>query len=101
MQYLNEKSGRAEYAKIVLGALIATIATSFAATAISDDLGALVTGIAMLVAIPLVLAQGVRRLNDLGRSRWWIILSFAPVFNTVLFLIFLFREGAKNESSTA
>ena len=101
MQYLNETSDRAEYAKIVLGAIFGSIAISFAASAISDDFGALATGLAMLVVIPLVLAQGVRRLNDLGKSRWWIILSFAPVFNTVLFLIFLFREGGKEKSRAA
>jgi uncharacterized membrane protein YhaH (DUF805 family) len=99
MEYLNGKSNRSEYAKIVLGAIAVSITLSHMVTAASQDAGAVVTGLLMLMVIPLVLVLGVRRLNDLNRSRWWILLSFVPVFNAAMFLAFLFRAGNSSSSS--
>lgn len=42
------------------------------------------------------LALGVRRLHDLGKSGWWMILAFIPVLNLALFLALLIRPGQKD-----
>jgi uncharacterized membrane protein YhaH (DUF805 family) len=45
------------------------------------------------------ISVAVRRLHDLGRSGWWMLLSFIPAVGTVVLLVFCLQEGdpADNE----
>jgi uncharacterized membrane protein YhaH (DUF805 family) len=49
-----------------------------------------------LIAIPALflnlLAAGIRRLHDTGRSGWWWLISFIP-FGSIVLLVFLSIEG--------
>lgn len=38
------------------------------------------------------LAVSVRRLHDIGKSGWWILLSFIPIAN-IIYIIFLATKG--------
>lgn len=38
-------------------------------------------------AIP-TMAVGVRRLHDIGRSGWWLLINVVPLFGQLVFLVF-------------
>jgi uncharacterized membrane protein YhaH (DUF805 family) len=42
--------------------------------------------------IPL-LAVGVRRLHDTGRSGAWVLIAFVPIVGTILLIVFLATSG--------
>ncbi len=49
----------------------------------------LVIGLMSIISILLVVPSicvGIRRLHDIGRSGWWILLSFAPIVRWVIFV---------------
>ena len=51
--------------------------------------GVLVIGLMSIVCALLIVPSvcvGVRRLHDIGRSGWWILLSFAPIVRWVIFV---------------
>ena len=47
----------------------------------------------LATTVPLI-AVGVRRLHDMGRSGWWIILSLVPLLNLYPFFWF-FRDSVR------
>ncbi|RIW34021.1 DUF805 domain-containing protein [Bacillus salacetis] len=52
------------------------------------DWGTLLTGIyGLLVFLPAITVS-VRRLHDIGRSGWWILISFVPVVGTLVLFVF-------------
>ncbi|MEI8595854.1 DUF805 domain-containing protein [Photobacterium sp. Hal280] len=46
----------------------------------------------LAVLLPSV-AVGVRRLHDIGKSGWWMLLSLIPVIGFVVLLFFFARDG--------
>lgn len=48
-----------------------------------------------LIGIP---AMAMRRLNDMGKSRWLIILLFIPFLVNIIFLIYLCCSSSKNKN---
>ena len=54
----------------------------------------LLIGLAALVAsVWFSLAQGVKRLHDLNKSGWLILLMFIPIVNAIFGLYMLFADG--------
>ncbi|WP_221795184.1 DUF805 domain-containing protein [Oceanobacter mangrovi] len=39
------------------------------------------------------LAVTVRRMHDIGRSGWWILILFVPLIGLLVFLYFMIQEG--------
>jgi len=63
---------------------------------VSGGLGAILTFVYALVALILILptlAVGARRLHDIGRSGWWLLLSFVPVIGTLVLLFWAIQRG--------
>lgn len=54
--------------------------------------GVLYTIYAVAVLIP-GLAVNVRRLHDINRSGWWVLLSFVPIVGGIVLLIWACTEG--------
>ncbi len=46
------------------------------------------SGIFGLATLLPSLAAGARRLHDIGRSGWWLLLSFIPVIGTIVLIVF-------------
>ncbi len=40
----------------------------------------------------------IRRLRDFGWSGWWILSSFLPIINLILFFMLFFRRGDKTDN---
>jgi len=47
---------------------------------------------ALLLLLP-SLAVGVRRLHDIGKSGWWMLLALIPVIGTIILVFFFIKDG--------
>ncbi len=91
------RAQRSEYWWFVLFAGLSSVAA-----AILDNLLGLTSGIEgdgpiqILVGLALVLptiSVAVRRLHDIDRSGWWILISLIPIIGFLIFLVFACRRG--------
>lgn len=39
------------------------------------------------------LAVGVRRLHDIGRTGWWLLIGFVPIIGTIVLLVFAVTDS--------
>jgi uncharacterized membrane protein YhaH (DUF805 family) len=58
----------------------------------------IVTSIYSIAMIIPNLAVGVRRLHDIGRSGWWLLLMFVPVVGALVLFVFSVLNGESNEN---
>ncbi len=49
-----------------------------------------------LMILPATISLGVRRLHDIGKSGWWLLLGLAPIIGWIA-LAFLFSQPGKRE----
>ena len=66
-----------------------------AASTINDKLSGLVSLALLLPA----LAVGVRRLHDIGRSGWWLLLSLVPVIGWIVLLVWAVQKSYPDVNS--
>ena len=45
------------------------------------------------------LAVGVRRLHDIGKSGWWLLLGFIPLIGTIILIIWFVRRGDAHDNA--
>lgn len=60
------------------------------------DSGILISEIYYLFIIIPSLAVGVRRLHDIGKSGWNLLLTFIPFVGTILWLVWACTDGERN-----
>lgn len=39
------------------------------------------------------LAVGVRRLHDIGRTGWWLLIAFVPIVGVILLIVWACQQG--------
>ncbi len=44
------------------------------------------------------LAVSVRRLHDIGRSGWWLLIAFIPLIGAIVLLIFMVLDSKPNNN---
>ncbi len=93
-------SGRArrmEYWYFVLFNLIVAIVLALIDTLLGTTTGVssfgLLSGIYSLAVIILTLAVTVRRLHDIDRTGWWILINLIPLVGTIVLLVFALMPG--------
>ena len=85
----NGRAGRAEYWYFVLFNILVGTAVGLVAMLVGDwfsyiySLALLVPGVAI----------GVRRLHDIGKSGWWLLISLIPFIGTIWLIILLAKKG--------
>ena len=52
----------------------------------------------LLVLIP-VLGLGVRRLHDIGRTGWWLLIALIPLIGAIVLLIFAIQKGDDGDNA--
>ena len=58
----------------------------------------LLSGIYSLAALIPSISVQVRRLHDVGRSGWWLLISFVPVVGAIVLLVFFLQDSAPGEN---
>ncbi|KDM91814.1 DUF805 domain-containing protein [Photobacterium galatheae] len=93
-------SGRAqrqEYWYFFLINLVITLVLGFAdhllSTPGSEEGTGLLGGVYSLAILLPSVAVGVRRLHDIGRTGWWMLLSLLPVLGFLILLYFFVQDG--------
>lgn len=87
----NGRARRAEYWWFILFNLLASVALSIVDTLTgmvsAMGFGVLSSIYALAVLIP-GLAVLVRRLHDINRSGWWVLIAFIPFIGAIVLLVF-------------
>ena len=83
---------RSEYWYWVLFIIIVTVVIQILA-GIIGSLFAVIGGLFSLGTLLPSIAVGVRRLHDLDKSGWWLLLAFIPVIGGLVLLYFLVQPG--------
>ncbi len=81
-----------EVALVILGAILGSI-SGVLATVMSIISG--LFGLAILVPS---LALCVRRLHDIGKSGWWVLISLVPAVGGIILLIFALMDSQPGEN---
>ncbi|MFZ3318581.1 DUF805 domain-containing protein, partial [Mycobacterium sp.] len=91
-KYLNfrDRACRSEYWYWTLFTIIASIAAGIIDLTLNTQF---VTALFSLVTIIPTLAIAIRRLHDLDRTGWWILIGFIPLIGSIILLIWYITEG--------
>jgi uncharacterized membrane protein YhaH (DUF805 family) len=73
-----------------------------AASAGTQDIGVfaiLLMSVAYIAMLVFVLTFGKRRLNDVDKSGWWMLLFFVPIANLIMSLYMMFAPGTNGANN--
>ena len=90
--YVNfsDRACRSEYWYWFLFVVLGQIVTAIVDSVIGIQL---TTGIFSLVVLLPGIAVRVRRLHDLDRSGWWLLLGFIPLVGTIILIVWFCTRG--------
>lgn len=81
--------------KFMIGFIIVLI--TFIGESIQVGSGETAGIIAWLIMIPGLISLSVRRLHDIGRSGWWLLIYFIPLIGILTLLVF-FLTGSDRDN---
>jgi len=94
----NGRAGRGEYWWFVAACIIISVVVSLITTPISQNVSFIASLIVSLIFLIPSLAVSARRLHDINKSGWWILIALIPIIGTIWFLILTIKEGDKTEN---
>jgi uncharacterized membrane protein YhaH (DUF805 family) len=62
-----------------------------------DGVGVLSAGFALAMLIP-SLAVAVRRLHDIGRTGWWVLIGLVPLIGPIVLLVFAVLDSQPGDN---
>lgn len=86
------RSPRSEFWWFVLFYLLASLVIGLLG-AVSETLAGIVNFIFWLVLLIPSIAVGVRRLHDIDRTGWWVLIGLVPVLGTLVLIFFFVQRG--------
>lgn len=98
---LTGRAPRSEYWYFVLFCILGSFALGLVDGIVFGaalGLAPLSTAFALLTFIPSI-ALAFRRLHDLDKSGWWLLLSFVPVIGWLVLLYFMIKRGTVGPNS--
>jgi uncharacterized membrane protein YhaH (DUF805 family) len=91
------RSRRKEYWYFVLFVVIVSIVLSLidslSGTYHSESGTGLLSGISSLAILIPSIAVSVRRLHDIGRTGWWVLISLVPLIGWIVLLVFHVQDS--------
>jgi uncharacterized membrane protein YhaH (DUF805 family) len=84
------RSSRSAYWYWVLFAFIVAVVATLVDLAIGSRIVSVITSLALLLP---GLAVGFRRLHDVGRSAWWILIGLVPLIGAIVLLVFMLQPS--------
>lgn len=95
----NGRARRKEYWMFfLLNCVFAIVANLLDLIVIPDGMDAFNLLYSLFVLLP-GLAVGARRLHDIGKSGYWLLIGFVPIVGVILLLVWACKEGEKNTNS--
>jgi uncharacterized membrane protein YhaH (DUF805 family) len=90
------RARRKEYWMFFLFNFLITLLLSF--IEVMMGLGGILSGIYGLFVLLPSIAVNVRRLHDIGKTGWWMLLSFIPVIGLIVLLVFAVLDSQPGEN---
>ena len=93
-------SGRArrkEYWMFTLFTIIVTIVLAILDTMIGSEIGILGLLYGLGVLLP-SFAVSFRRLHDIDKSAWWLLIALVPLIGAIVLLVFACMEGTRGDN---
>lgn len=87
------RASRSEYWWFIVALALAYIVAIIVGSAINEQLGGLLYVIVALGTFLPTLAVLIRRLHDLDRSGWWILIQLIPLVGPILLIVWLASRG--------
>lgn len=96
------RSRRAEYwyfvlFNLIVGVVLAGIDSLLGTFSSAQNIG-LLSGIYSLAVLIPTLAVTFRRLHDIDRSGWWILINLVPLIGTIVLLVFALMDGTPGDN---
>ena len=85
------------YLTAVLVSIIIGIIIGFIMEFISV-LGEILLSIFLIFVFVISLPLGIRRLHDIGKSSWFILIGLIPIFGPIILLFFFCKDSSKEEN---
>lgn len=97
----SDRSRRAEYWMFGLITFIMiiflTVIDAIFGLEITEGVGILSTLFSLLIIIP-SLSVTVRRLHDIGKSGWWLLITLIPIIGAIVLLVFTVKDSEPVEN---
>jgi uncharacterized membrane protein YhaH (DUF805 family) len=77
---------------IIISIVLTIVDTLFGTMSVETGLGLLSGIYSLAVLIPSV-AVSIRRLHDIGRSGWWLLIAFIPLLGVLVLLVFMLQDS--------
>ena len=49
----------------------------------------------LLALLPAIICAGIRRMHDIGKSGWWMLISFIPLIGMLVLLYWFIFDGGQ------
>ena len=63
-----------------------------------DILGEIILSVFLILVFLVSLPLGIRRLHDIGKSSWFILIGLIPIFGPIILLFFFCKDSSKEEN---
>ncbi|MFT6962155.1 MAG: uncharacterized membrane protein YhaH (DUF805 family) [Flammeovirgaceae bacterium] len=92
------RARRKEYWMFYLFNILVYIVLGGLGAALESSLFMGLVGLFALVVLVPSIAVGVRRMHDIGKSGWYLMVTFIPLVGTIWLLVLLVTEGEIGEN---
>lgn len=82
---------------VIISIVLVLIDTLLGTFSPSANIG-LLSGIWTLAMLIPSIAVSVRRLHDIDRTGWWVLIALVPVIGTIILLIFAVLDGTPGDN---
>ena len=93
----NGRASRAEYWYFFLFNFIISIILSLVGAFIISNTSAISLAYGLLMLIP-SLAVAVRRLHDIGKSGWWLLMGIIPFVGVIILIVYLVKDSQPGDN---
>lgn len=92
------RARRAEYWWFVLANLVVYIALSLIIGGVSEGLGSLLSLVYYLGVLVPSIAVSVRRLHDVGKSGWFLLLALIPIVGAIILIVWAATDSQRGSN---
>ena len=80
-------------------ALLLLATADYATGTLDEEMGVgLLSGIYTLAAIIPSIGVSIRRLHDIGRTGWWVLIGFVPLIGSIVLLVFALLDSQPGDN---